>query len=102
MRNWYYHFPDLLLALLSYLLIARLLLLPFRSAQNVLVRTVGALTAPVVATVAALTAPVVATVAALTPRLVPQPLLLLAALAWLYAARLILRVGIAATGVRLG
>jgi hypothetical protein len=91
MRNWYYHLPDLLLALLSYLLIARLLLLPFRSAQNVLVRTVGALTAPVVATVAAL-----------TPRLVPQPLLLLAALAWLYAARLILRVGIAATGVRLG
>ena len=67
MRNWYYHLPDLLLALLSYLLIARLLLF-----------------------------------AALTPRLVPQPLLLLAALAWLYAARVILRVGIAATGVRLG
>jgi hypothetical protein len=34
--------------------------------------------------------------------MVPAPLLVLGALAWLYAARVLLRAGLAAAGVRLG
>ena len=90
MTTWTYHLPDVLLAALSYLVVARLVLLPL-AAHN-----------PVVRTLTALTAPIVAAMAAITPRLVPRAGLLIAALAWLYAARVILRVGIAATGVRLG
>ena len=91
MTNWYYHLPDVLLAALSYLVIVRLLLLPFAAAGNAIVRTVGVLTAPLLAAVAAI-----------TPRMVPLPVLMLGALTWLYAARVILRAGFAATGVRLG
>jgi hypothetical protein len=91
MKNWYYHLPDMLLAAASYLVVARLLLSPFPIGQGFIVRTLSALTAPVVAPVAAI-----------TPRLVPPPVLLLAVVAWLYAARVILRAGIAATGLRLG
>jgi len=90
MQNLYYHAPDLLLAAASYLVMARLLLSPFR-ANGFVIRTLGALTAPVVAPIAAI-----------TPRLLPPPVLLLAVVAWLYAARVILRAGIAATGLRLG
>jgi uncharacterized protein YggT (Ycf19 family) len=91
MKNWYYHLPDMLLAAASYLVVARLLLSPFPIGQGLIVRTLSALTAPVLAPVAAI-----------TPRLVPPPVLLLAVVAWLYAARVILRAGIAATGLRLG
>jgi uncharacterized protein YggT (Ycf19 family) len=91
MKNWYYHLPDMLLATASYLVVARLLLSLFPIGQDFIVRTLSALTAPVVAPVAAI-----------TPRLVPPPVLLLAVVAWLYAARVILRAGIAATGLRLG
>jgi hypothetical protein len=90
MTNWYYHLPDMLLAAASYLVVARLLLSPLPIRQGFVVRTLRALTAPVVAPVAAI-----------TPRLVPPAMLLLAVLAWLYAARIILRAGIAATGLRL-
>jgi uncharacterized protein YggT (Ycf19 family) len=90
MQNLYYHVPDLLLAAASYLVMARLLLSPFPG-NGFIVRTLGALTAPVVAPIAAI-----------TPRLVPPPVLLLAVVAWLYAARVILRAGMAATGLRLG
>jgi hypothetical protein len=91
MTNWYYHLADMLLAALSYLLLARLLLAAFSAAQNGLVRAVAVATGPI------LTA-----VAAITPRMVPAPLLVLGALAWLYAARVLLRAGLAAAGVRLG
>lgn len=91
MANWYYHLPDMLLAAASYLVVARLLLLPLPIGQGLVDRALRALTAPVVAPVAAV-----------TPRLVPPAMLLLAVLAWLYAARIILRAGIAATGLRLG
>jgi uncharacterized protein YggT (Ycf19 family) len=91
MKNWYYHLPDMLLAAASYLVVARLLLSPFPIGQGFIVRTLKALTAPVVGPVAAI-----------TPRLVPPAVLLLAVVAWLYAARVILRAGIAATGLRLG
>ncbi|HEU0058734.1 MAG TPA: hypothetical protein VFR19_02565 [Hyphomicrobiaceae bacterium] len=91
MLNWYYHLPDMLLAAASYLVLARLLLSPFPIGNSAVVRTLSALTAPVVAPVAAI-----------TPRLVPPPVVLLAVVAWLYAARIILRAGFAATGLRLG
>ena len=90
MTLWYYHLPDLLLAALSYLVLARLLLLPFQS-RNAVVRGVTVLTAPMLAAVAAI-----------TPRMLPAAGLLVAALAWLYAVRVLVRVGIAAAGVRLG
>jgi hypothetical protein len=91
MTSWYYHLADMLLVLLSYLLLGRLLLAAIGAAQNGLVRAVGAATAPILAIVAVI-----------TPRMVPAPLLVLGALAWLYAARVLLRAGLAAAGVRLG
>jgi hypothetical protein len=90
MQHWYYHVPDLLLAAVSYLIVARLALLPFGADRALIVRALNALTAPVVAGVAAM-----------TPRLLPFPAVLLAALAWLYAARVVLRTAMAATGLRL-
>ena len=91
MKNWYYHVPDMLLAGASYLIVARLALLPFGNGASAIVRAVHALTAPVLAATASI-----------TPRLLPPPLLLLAALAWLYALRIVLRAGMAVTGLRLG
>jgi hypothetical protein len=90
MATWYYHVPDMLLAALSYLLLARLLLTPFPTAEHAVGRGLRGLTHPLVAAVGAV-----------TPRMVPLPLLLLATLAWLYAARVLLRVAVAATGLRL-
>src|SRR5262245_35787651 len=91
MKNCYYPLPDMLLAAASYLVVARLLLSPFPIGNGFIVRTLSVLTAPVVAPVAVI-----------TPRLVPPPVLLLAVVAWLYAARVVLRAGMAATGLRLG
>jgi uncharacterized protein YggT (Ycf19 family) len=91
MRHWPYHLADLLLAAFCYLVIVRLLLSPLATTNNPMVRAVRALTQPLLAAVGAI-----------TPRMVPSPLLLLGALTWLYAARVILRAGVAATGVRLG
>jgi hypothetical protein len=91
MQNWYYHFPDLLLAAGCYLIVARLALMPFVADTSAIARRLRVITTPVVAPVAAI-----------TPRLLPPPAVLLAALAWLYAARVMLRAGMAATGLRLG
>jgi hypothetical protein len=91
MKNWYYHFPDMLLAACCYLIVARLALAAF-----------VADTAAVVRTLRLITWPVVTPVAAITPKMLPPPAVLLAALAWLYAARVVLRAGMAATGLRLG
>jgi hypothetical protein len=91
MKNWYYHVPDMLLVGACYLIVARLVLLPFRHGASAIVRTVNALTTPMVAATAAI-----------TPRILPLPLVLLAALAWLYAVRIVLRAATAATGLRLG
>jgi uncharacterized membrane protein len=91
MTNWSYHLSDVLLTALTYLMMLRLLLSLFRLSNTAVVRAVSAITAPVLALVGAI-----------TPRMVPPPLLLLGALAWLYAVRVVLRAGVAATGVRLG
>jgi uncharacterized protein YggT (Ycf19 family) len=91
MKNWYYHVPDMLLAVATYLIVARLALLPLGGDRTAIVRALRVLTTPVVAPVAAI-----------TPRMLPAPAVLLAAVAWLYAARVLLRAGMAATGLRLG
>ena len=64
----------------------RSLLSPFRLSNTAVVRAVSAITAPVSGAVGAI-----------TPRMVPPPLLLLGALAWLYAVRVVLRRRVAAT-----
>jgi hypothetical protein len=92
LAHWYYHVPDLVLALLTYLVIARLAvsLLLGRRSEAVLLRAL-----------AVATAPVLVPVGALTPRMVPAPLVAVFALAWLLALRLMLFMGVSATGVRL-
>ena len=87
---WYYHVPNLILAALIWLLIGRLVLTPLLGRDNFVVRLLGAVTTPV------LTA-----VGAITPRLVPDVLVAVFAIAWLLAARIALFVAVSATGVRL-
>lgn len=89
MAYWYYHVPNLVLAALIYLLAARFLL-ALVSADNAVARLL-----------AASTRPIVAVVGALTPRIVPLPLVILFAIAWLAAIRVALFVAVSATGARL-
>jgi YggT family protein len=88
--HWYYHLPNLVLAALIYLLIARLLLSLVFASENAALRFLRTITAPVVAAVAAI-----------TPRIVPPPIVIVLAIVWLYAARLALFAAITATGARL-
>jgi YggT family protein len=89
---WYYHLPDLILAVLIYLLIARLVLAPVW-------RTHGGM-APLRA-LGVITGPVLAGVAAITPKVVPLPLVIVFAMLWLLAARLALFIAVTARGIRL-
>jgi hypothetical protein len=92
LTHWYYHVPDLIMAALVYLLIARLVvtLILRRSGDFAVVRVLNAATNPVLTGVRVL-----------TPRVVPAGLVIVLAMAWLLAARLALFMGVAATGVRL-
>jgi hypothetical protein len=90
MAYWSYRLPDVVLTALCYLLMARLLMSLVSIPDNAIVRGIGALTGPIVSAVGAI-----------TPRIVPTPFVILAALSWIYAARVVLRAGIAATGMRL-
>src|SRR5690606_14630112 len=76
---WYLEVPSLLLAALTYLLLARLILLPLLSAGNVVMRVLTAVTGPVVKAVAVV-----------TPRVVPAPLVIVFAILWLLSARILL------------
>jgi hypothetical protein len=89
---WYYYLPDLVMAALIYLLVARLLLslLPSRVRDGVIGRLLDMATGPVLWGVGAV-----------TPRVVPAGLVVVFALAWLLAARLVLFIAVAATGARL-
>jgi YggT family protein len=89
---YYYHIPDLVLAVLIYLLIARLALAPIwrTHGDSLLLRALGRLTGPVVAGVAAI-----------TPRVVPLPLVIVFALVWLVTLRLALFIAVTARGIRL-
>ena len=79
--NWYVYGPDIVLAALSYVLIARLLLdLTFGLlGDNLVFRALRSLTNPVVRTVGAI-----------TPRAVPDPLVTGCAIVWIFAARIAL------------
>jgi hypothetical protein len=92
LAHWYYHVPDLILAALTWLLVARLVLdlLPGTGSNNLLVRlAVG------------VTDPIVRGVGYVTPRVVPSLLVIACAAAWLVAARIALFVAVSARGVRL-
>ena len=79
--NWYVQGPSLALAVLSYLLIARLLLdFAFGArGDNVTFRALRWLTNPIVRAVGVV-----------TPRVVPGPLVVGCAVLWIFAARLVL------------
>jgi uncharacterized protein YggT (Ycf19 family) len=79
--NWYLQGPSLFLALVSYLLIARLALdLAFSSrGDNVAFRALRWLTNPIVRAVGAI-----------TPRMVPGALVTGCAVLWVFAARIAL------------
>ena len=76
---WYFQGPSLLLAVLIYLLVARLVLSLLLHGEN-----------PVLRVLAALTNPVVKTVGAITPRVVPSTLVVVFAILWLLSARILL------------
>jgi len=76
---WYLNLPSLLLAVLIYLLAARLVLSLFLRAESTLMRVL-----------AVVTNPVVKTVGAITPRVVPSPLVIVFAIMWLLTARILL------------
>ncbi len=89
---WYYHVPDLILAALIYLLLARLLLVLIWGADSdkLMVRVLERVTDPVLESVAAI-----------TPRAVPRGLVIAFAVVWLVTARLALFIAVTARGVRL-
>jgi uncharacterized protein YggT (Ycf19 family) len=76
---WYFQVPSLVLALFTYLLLGRLVLSAFLGADNIVMRTLGAVTDPVVKTVGAI-----------TPRVVPPALVIVFAVLWLLSARILL------------
>jgi YggT family protein len=92
LAHWYYHVPDLILAALVWLLLARLVLdlLPGTGSDNLLVRLVVGVTDPIVRGIGFV-----------TPRVVPSLLVIACAAAWLLAARVALFVAVSARGVRL-
>ena len=92
LAHWYYHVPDLILAVLIWLLVARFVLdlLPGRGSDNLLVHVVVGVTDPVLRGVGYI-----------TPRVVPSLLAIACAAAWLLAARVALFVAVSARGVRL-
>jgi hypothetical protein len=92
LAHWYYHVPDLILAVLIWLLVARFVLdlLPGRGSDNLLVRVVVGVTEPIVRGVGYI-----------TPRVVPSLLVIACAAAWLLSARVALFVAVSARGVRL-
>jgi YggT family protein len=89
LTHWYFHVPNLILAVLMYALIARYLVSLVLPAGNVIVRILGAVTNPIVRSVAAI-----------TPRIVPPSLVILFGIGWLIAVRMALFFGFALAGVR--
>jgi uncharacterized protein YggT (Ycf19 family) len=78
--NWYVQGPSLVLAVLSYLLIARLILdLTGARGDNVVFRSLRWVTNPVVRAIGTI-----------TPRVVPGALVAGCALVWIFAARIAL------------
>jgi len=92
LAHWYFHVPNLVMAALVWLLVGRLLLAPIlsRYGESIAGRVLRGLTDPVLRVVGAV-----------TPRVVPAALVVVFAIVWLTAARLVLFAAVTATGVRL-
>jgi hypothetical protein len=111
LTHWYLHLPSLLLAALICLLLARLLLpaliylllaaliylLPARPLLSFMLRAGNGVTR----VLGAITYPVVATVGAITPRIVPPAAIIVVAIMWLVAARIVVFWVAMVIGVRL-
>jgi hypothetical protein len=87
---WYLQVPSLLLLALMALLLVRLLLMPLGLMEQGPLRVVRAVTQPVVAAVGAM-----------TPRLIPPAGVIVCAIIWLAAARVLLLMAGLAMGVRM-
>ena len=81
LSHWYVQAPTLILAALSYVLIARFLLeIAWRGkGDNIVLRVLRGTTGPIVRPVAAI-----------TPRLVPATLVIGCAVVWIFALRIVL------------
>lgn len=89
--HWYFHVPNLVLAALIWALAARgLLALVFHKTPTVLVLKV----------LAAVTDPVLRVVRAVTPRIVPQAVVMVFAMVWLLALRMLWFLTVVAAGAR--
>ena len=92
-EQWYFHVPDRLIVLLMVLIAVHFLfdlaLATFRREDLGAMRFLSALTAPVITPVRFL-----------TPRIVPDALVMLFAIAWLQALRLVLFAVCSALGLR--
>jgi uncharacterized protein YggT (Ycf19 family) len=89
--HWYFHLPNLLLAALIYTLIGRYILSLFFApdSDKVIWRTFKTLSDPVVRVVRGV-----------TPRVVPDGLVVVFAIAWLFAVRMMLLLTVFAAGAR--
>jgi len=90
LSHWYLQLPSLVFAALIYLLLGRLVLSFVLGGGN-----------PVMRVLAAITDPVVVTVGAITPRVVPPVAVMVFAIAWFAAARIVVLWIATAMGVRL-
>jgi hypothetical protein len=87
---WYLQLPSLLLLAMIVLLLVRLVLWPLVDPGAGVIRLVRAITEPVVVTVGAV-----------TPRIVPQAGVVVCAILWLAAARVVLVMAALAMGMRI-
>jgi uncharacterized protein YggT (Ycf19 family) len=78
---WHFQIPNLILAGLIYLLVARLILSSVLAPDNAIMQPLRAITEPVVKVASAL-----------TPRVVPAGVVIVFAIMWLFVARMILTV----------
>ncbi len=87
--QWYFHLPNYLLAAAIYTLIGRYLLSVFfgQTSDRVVMKVFRSVTDPILDAVAVV-----------TPRIVPRGLLIVFAIAWLMALRLVLFIGLALAG----
>jgi uncharacterized protein YggT (Ycf19 family) len=92
LEHWYFHLPNLVMAALSYLVIARLLLeVVLRQRHD------AALMKPLTWT----TEPFLRLVRVITPRIVPAGLVMVVGVGWLLSGRMAWYLGCVALGMRL-
>lgn len=87
--HWYFHIPNLAMAALTYTLIGRYILSMLLADDRVIVRVFSSVTDPVLKAVGFI-----------TPRIVPNGLLIVFAIVWLFVARILLFFVLALMGIR--